>query len=138
MNDGFLKPEVPDWEPKFREKFRGWVTLYEEINAFCYQSLPSELSNLSIPQALCWTLFLRSMATFQTILIVLQKGLESDSKSLLRSLLEVTFVLQATTKRSSFVEEYARSNEWEERKWMEKWNRINKGKDERLQFGRTR
>src|SRR5947209_20474890 len=105
MNDGFLKPEVPDWEPKFREKLRGWVDLYEEVNAFCYKSLLAEVANPTLAQSLFWAFFLRSIASFQAILILLQKGLESDSKTLLRSLLEVTFTLKATTNRNTFVEE---------------------------------
>src|SRR5438105_4301631 len=102
MNDGFLKPELPQWEPEFREKFRGWVDLYEEVNAFCYKSLSAAVANPTLAQSLCWALFLRSVATFQAILILLQKGLQSDSKALLRSLLEVTFTLKATTKRNTF------------------------------------
>ena len=132
-DQGFLSAKLGRWTSQFRKEFAPWIKLYKKINAFSYSVLRNPLVPANTAQILSWTLYLRALSSYQAALILAERGLDAECKTVLRSLAEAAFALAAIEKNREFAARLLKANEYEELQWMKKWNEVNQGRDKRLQ-----
>jgi hypothetical protein len=133
LSKGFFDSKLARWTADFRKRFADWVMLYEDVNDLAYWAVGNRLNTATSAQILAWTLFLRIVTSYQAALILAGRGLEAECKTILRSLAEATFALVAIEKNENFSARYLRHNQFEELRWMKKWNEVNEGKHKDLQ-----
>ena len=132
-DQGFLSGKLRGWTKDFRKKFAPWIKLYKKINGFGYSVLRNPLLQANTPQILAWTLYLRALSSYQAALLLAERGLDAECKTVLRSLAEAAFALGAIEKDHGFATRLLKSNEYEELQWMKKWNEVNREQHEALQ-----
>ena len=132
-DQGFLSVKLRGWTTDLRKKFAPWIKLYKKINGFGYSVLRNPLVPANTSQILAWTLYLRALSSYQAALLLAERGLDAECKTVLRSLAEAAFALGAIEKDQRFAARLLKSNEYEELQWMKKWNQVNRGQDKALQ-----
>lgn len=110
--NGFLGSEINKWSKNNIAQHKDLFELANQINQFSYslfQSVGIESNNQQ--KKIVWLLFLRASKIFQSIIILLEKGMIAEARILLRSLSEVLFKLVSCVKNEENVEKYI--VEWE-------------------------
>jgi len=104
---GFLASSVSDSLPAFATKFAQWVDLYYDLNRFALQQFHSiKVESRDLRGLLIYSCFYRTLATYQSAFLLIERGSDTDSKALLRNMVENLFVLVATGKDNTFAQEY--------------------------------
>ncbi len=100
INDsGYLSVEIDEWIEKHRKKALPWFELCESINKFSHSIMFSiEVHNKYLPELIAASLYVRSMSCFQGVIIMAERGMINEAKSLLRCLLECMFTIVAIHK----------------------------------------
>src|SRR5579872_3392462 len=105
QSSGFLSPQIAIWIEKHRADNAGWFDLAEQLNRVAMQTIPivvvPEQDNRSLLAAL---LFMRGACSFQSALVLAERGLTQDARTLVRSCFESVFWLGALRKDESFAE----------------------------------
>lgn len=118
---GFLSITAAAEAERFRTHLTGWTGLYYDVNAFAqnvvYQVQPD---NRNARQLLAFSCFYRASTAFQSVFLLVERGIDVESKVLLRSMTETAIVLTAIAKQPKFAEEYIRASEDTERKLLKK------------------
>lgn len=96
---GFLSEQIKEWIEKYRKEYLSWFDLCEEINKFSYHtSFTIKVHNKYLPELIGATLNVRAMSCFQGVIIMAERGMMNEAKSLLRCLLEFMFAIVAIEK----------------------------------------
>ncbi len=132
-DNGFLSANLTKWTAHFRKELAPWVKLYKQINRFGHTILPAQVSHATTPRVLAWALYLRVLTSYQAALFLAERGLDAECKTILRSLAEAAFSINAIDKDEQFASKLLKANDYGDLQWMKKWNELNRGQDERLQ-----
>jgi len=104
---GFLSEEIQAWIDKHRGDYREWFALSESIS-----SLGQKLMLLVKPpvddgqKVLVTMLFSRILSHFQGIVLLTERGMVAEARSLLRGMLDATFAEIALSKHKNLVEAF--------------------------------
>lgn len=105
--NGFLSQEIYDWIKKYRSKYKDIFSLAEEINRFGHRIMfQINPHNNNEQELLIALLYNRALSTFQGIIILSERGLIHEGKVLLRSLVEIMYVLIASSKYEDIAKKY--------------------------------
>lgn len=106
-DEGFLSDASKEQASTFPNQFPEWCALYHDVNRFV-QHLRTDL--LKGPNDgkmhLAEVCLHRAATSFQALYLLVERGIEIDSKALLRSFLENLYVLVASRKDYPFVLDY--------------------------------
>ena len=100
---GFLSPDIHVWIAKHRAESREWFALAEDLNRLGQR----RLTLLKVPgddnQALLTALlFIRTLAGFQGAVVLAERGMTQEARTLTRGCFESVFCLGAALKDKNF------------------------------------
>lgn len=99
LNDGFLSPDVRHIRSRVHERYLEHVELLYSANRQAVELQHSLLIHPdNLQEAVGAALYARTLATIQSAVILLEHGLPSQSRTLLRAALETLFPLAALAK----------------------------------------
>lgn len=105
--EGFLSSELKSIEDKFENEFASLFKLVRDANIFFQECSFIVKVDISKIHLLCLAaLYLRSLSTYQSIFILSKKGMTGESKVLLRSLIEIQYIILAIEKNNEIANEY--------------------------------
>jgi len=107
MECGFLSEEIEKWSKRIRDAHLDYFELCESFNRLSHE-IAFEISphNKNIKELLISALFLRNLTSYQGFIILAERGLISESRMLLRCLMEATFTLCALAKNDDLIKIY--------------------------------
>jgi Family of unknown function (DUF5677) len=107
---GFLSPEVAAWINKHRSENQAWFSLAMGLNSVAQQELLL-LKVLSEDKSafLAALLFMRGLSSFQAVILLVERGMTQDARTITRSCFESLFCLAALGNDPSFLEKFEKS-----------------------------
>jgi hypothetical protein len=112
QQSGFLSDAAQKEAASFREALSGWVVLYFSLNRFAQELLGRmEVNNRNAAHLLVFSGFYRVLTSFQGVFLLVERGMDMESKVLLRSITDTTLVVTAASKNVDFVKRYIRADE---------------------------
>jgi hypothetical protein len=108
---GFLSPEIAAWIDKHRSENRAWFSLAMNLNLVAQQ----ELLLLEVPtedhNALCAVLlFVRGLSSFQAAILLAERGMTQDARTITRSCFESVFCFGALLNDPSFLDKFEKGD----------------------------
>jgi len=103
---GFLSPEIDTFRSSIRSwaPAAPWFALAEDLNGLGLDLLRHEETPLHYNQRFCIaTLFVRTHQSFQAALVLIERGLTGDARTVLRSAVEGAIALMALAADPAFV-----------------------------------
>lgn len=102
---GFLSEEIQGWIDKYRGDYKEWFDLIESINAIGQRLMLSLEPPANDGQKIIVTILLaRILAHFQGVVLLAERGMVPESRTLLRGMLEATFAEVALSKHKNLVQ----------------------------------
>ena len=122
--NGFLNDEYSKQYEFIRDEYDEFLTLANDLNRFCHEIL-NDLKPKSdnIQQILSTILFIRILEIYQSIIILIKKGLTAPCKMLARCMLDPMSIIVAIKNDKDFVNIVIKSYEFD------KLNMIKKAKE---------
>ncbi len=119
--EGFLAESVHDVKAEIRNKYSDWRSLLGHVNrlAVANQHLIVIHRDNEV-ESYAALLFIRTLATIQASILVLEAGLIAQARILQRSALETFFSRAALAKEPSFVDRLIEGHEAEQKNMMNK------------------
>jgi Family of unknown function (DUF5677) len=100
MDSGFLSSEAP-WIDRIRHQHQPWFDLISKLNCFAMSVLLREVPK--IPEELyIATLYARAVSMFQGAVLLAERGMAAESRSLVRGCAETAIALGCTRRDKSF------------------------------------
>jgi len=95
-NSGFLSPQISSWIARHRAANPGWFSLAENLNCVAMRAVQA----LTVPpddnkSFLAALLFMRGLSSFQSALVLAERGMTQDARTITRSCFESVFWLGA-------------------------------------------
>ncbi len=109
---GFLSPEIAPWIDKHRVENRAWFSLAMNLNSIAQQlwlAIPLMIEQQSLQEApmeeAIWTacLFIRGLSSFQSTIVLAERGMTQDARTIARSCFETVFCFGAFIKNRDFL-----------------------------------
>lgn len=111
---GFLGKEIENGRQMVKNKFAQYFNLASDVNAFSLTTISRlKFNKDNLQDCLMGAIFAKIIHSFQSVVILAQYGLESDSRIILRALLDSAFVFGAICKDEGFAEKYIGSQKAE-------------------------
>jgi hypothetical protein len=114
---GFLSPEIAPWIDKHRSENRAWFSLAMNLNSVAQQlwlAVPSTIAQwLAVPsEEAIWAacLFIRGLSSFQSTVLLAERGMTQDARTTARSCFETVFCLGALLKNRDFLGKFEKAN----------------------------
>ena len=112
--NGFLGEQIEDIHKQICQDNKGLLDFVLELNRLAQEiKYKLEIHNEDAQELTIGALYIKTLQSFNSIVILSLRGLESDSKALLRVMLEAAFYLKATCIDDNFVFEYINGDELE-------------------------
>ena len=111
---GFLSDAAQKETEKFRILLPDWNELYFALNEHAQAALlqlSMRANNLNPQDLLIMSGFYRVLTSYQGVYLLVERGMDVESKVLLRSMTETTFVVSAASKDKTFVLRFLRGDE---------------------------
>jgi hypothetical protein len=114
---GFLSPDIEHWIKKHRAENRAWFDLAEDLNRVACPLLPK----LVVPPGdnqmfLAAVLFIRGLSNFQGAILLVERGMSAEARTLTRGSFESAFCLGAVCKDPAFADKFIRDDAARRRK----------------------
>lgn len=108
---GFLSSDIESWIEKHRRENKQYFDLAEGLNELS-QSLMLELEpkKENEQELIVTLLYCRAISHFQGAIILTERGMTSEARSLIRGLLDVVFACCALAKNKELVEDYIKDD----------------------------
>ena len=100
--NGFLSEEMFDYEKDIQNRHKEYLELAAELNKLAHRIIYSIEVHASLNDLLLATLFTRQTASFQAFIVLIRKGLLTQSEIILRNILETSFIIGAIGKDGDF------------------------------------
>lgn len=118
-SEGFLSEEIKKYQDLITSKRQPLFSLAKEVNRFAH-AIKYELviNNENVQEMIAACALIKLHNNFQSVYILSTCGLIPDSKTILRSMLEVLFILKVSCEDESFVREYVSADQIYRKKLM--------------------
>ena len=104
---GFLSEQIQSWIIKHRTENKEWFELSDGLNIFSQKlMLALAPSKDDEPKLLTTLLFSRVLSHFQGTLLLTERGMIAEARSLLRGMLDATFALVALCKHPDLIKDF--------------------------------
>jgi len=108
---GFLSPDISVWTGKHRAENSQWFELAENLNRIACGLLP----HLSVPpddnsKFLAALLFMRGLSNYQGAILLAERGMSAEARTLTRSCFETVFCLGALCKDPGFADRFVQDD----------------------------
>ncbi len=116
FEQGFLSEPFEDVRTAVRTKYAPWHALLQQVNGLSVDTQHSlEIDRHALSHVLGAVLYGRTLASTQAAVLLLEHGLVSQARCLLRSSLETLFTLGAIAKKAALASEVLESHEADRR-----------------------
>ena len=96
---GFLSEQIKEWIEEHRKENSNWFDLCEGINKYLHKTLITIKDyGRDIPKRITASLYIKAISNFQGVVIMTERGMPNEAKSLSRCLLENLFAVVAIEK----------------------------------------
>lgn len=124
-DSGYLSPSITEWIGKHRASNFAWFDLVERVNRVCQRLMLSLEPPTSDEQRVYVAiLFSRVLSHCQGLVLLSERGMVTETQSLLRSMLEVTFATVAIAKHSNVAAEYRLDDLHQRKKCIESFKQL--------------
>jgi actin-related protein len=121
----FLGPLADQHIRRVRQAHSRSFTLVERLNELANRSLfDANIDPTDAQEFVLAALLPRALTTFQSAVILSERGLEQEAQVALRTLLEVTFKARAIAMDRKFAEDYIRANVVHRENFLKKFKRL--------------
>lgn len=136
---GFLSKEIQNWIDKHRNEHKEWFSLIENINILA-QKLMLSLEPLTDDgqKVIVTILFARILSHFQGVVLLAERGMVPESRSLLRGMLDATFAEVALSKHKNLVQVFVDDDLWQRIKCMNSFMALPKTIKKHHRIGNTK
>ena len=118
---GYLSKELGEITVKIKNKLLPYFTLFEKLNEFAQDTVfLLKVNNQNLQQITLAALYLRILSSYQSIYLLCEKGLNTESKIILRALLENVFRFVAIIKHPELAKQYVNQDYYHQKKAMNK------------------
>lgn len=109
---GFLGNQIEKVSQDVHEKHKGLYDLVFEINTFAQKiKFEFNIHNQDNQELTIGALYIKTIQSFESVIILSQRGLDTDSKAVLRVLLETVFYLKSMCIDPDFVNDFIKGDE---------------------------
>lgn len=141
---GFLSEDIESWVQKHRSENKEWFDLSWGLNEIAQKTVLSLNPPKTDEQKILTILLMsRVLSHFQGVLILIERGMIAESRSLLRGMLDATFSAVAISKHPNLVERFVNDDVFQRLKYvrsfgslpkeLRKLHRISKGSLKKLE-----
>lgn len=100
-DQGFLSPEITSWVEKHRAENIAWFLLAESLNRIAHRQLgllkiPADNNQLFVASLL----FMRGLSNFQGAILLSERGMTQEARTITRSCFENIFLYRRSEKRA--------------------------------------
>ena len=104
---GFLSETISEWIKKHRSDNFEYFKFCEDINDFSHRTMfTMTIHNKVLVELIVASLYVRTMSNFQATIILAERGMVNEAKSLLRCMLESMFAIVAIEKDKNIVSQF--------------------------------
>lgn len=121
-DEGFLSTDMDMWSAECRARYARWFDLSMEFNRYCVQLLP-KLVHRNRQEHLTVALFVRLLGLFESVIILTQRGMASETRIQLRAMMEALFNLRAIAVDEKMAERYYDNNILEKVRTLRRYKR---------------
>jgi hypothetical protein len=105
---GFLSPDIAEWIEKHHAENRAWFSLAMELNSAAQQLLLEvPLDDEAFPAV---PLFIRGLSSFQAAILLTERGMVQDARTIVRSFFETVFCFGALRKDRDFLAKFEKAD----------------------------
>lgn len=105
--DGFLSDEAVEGRAVFREKFIELFTVAEDLNRVALAKLSeAKLADIDDGHFVLYLLAIRIIESYEAIIILMERGMLTPAKLIVRPMLEALFTLAALGKNKELITKY--------------------------------
>lgn len=109
--NGFLSPDLKGWTDSVRLNHKVWFDLAEELNTACMKVMSSAKPlQTSEKQLVASLIFGRSLQSFQGVILLAERGMMADARTLVRSCSESAIALGCASVDDNFLDDLIASN----------------------------
>lgn len=133
--NGFLGKDIRGWIDKFRAQFKEWFELADELNRHCHALMfKIDAHSGDMEEVLVATLYLRSMTTFQSVVLLAERGLTAQGKMLARCMFDSIFPLCAISndRDHKYFVDYIEADLISRKNFTKKYRKLTTAKEEHL------
>jgi Family of unknown function (DUF5677) len=120
--NGFLDPDAASWIVKHRQDHRALFAVCESINHLAQTHLYKlNIHSEDVQDLLVSLLFIRSLAAYQTSILLIERGLTTEARIILRNLIEILFKLRAISSDRDVARAYVYEDEVYRKRFINKF-----------------
>ena len=122
QSEGFLSAELSSSIAKLRHDFAAWFGAVMSFNALGMRVLPKvKADQASNQQLIAATLYGRILTSFQAAILLAERGMLSDARTVVRAATEAAIVLTAVLKDGKVCDLLVERHYWHHRKMRNAW-----------------
>ena len=107
QESGFLSPAIAHWITKHRKEHTAWFTLADTLNRLAQRLMLSAAPPKgNLQKLLVALLFARVLSHFQGVILLVERGMTTEGRSLLRGMLDAVFAVVALSKDGGLVDAF--------------------------------
>ncbi len=120
--NGFISSEVRVWIKKFRSEYSEVFNLADETNRFCQKSVfQLDAHSKHLHEILVATLYIRTLSNYQAVILLAERGMMPEARTITRAMLETVFSLCAVAKSEQLATDYVREDQKKRLKFLNKF-----------------
>ena len=105
--DGFLGSEMESWIKKYRKENKELFSFCYELNQVAHKTLSKLIiHNKDGQEILSSAMFTRILSQYQSVIVLVERGMINEAKIILRTMLDGLFILVAMTKDRKYMNYY--------------------------------
>lgn len=120
--NGFLDEGINSWIGKHRDEHRSLFDICQEVNRIAQTNLYKlNIHSKDVQEILLALLLIRALSAYQGSLLLIERGMLTEAKILLRTLLEILFRIGAISKSREIAQAYVLEDEKHRKKFLNKF-----------------
>ena len=120
--NGFLDDDINTWIEKHRIENKSLFDLCIEINQIAQTQLYKlDVHSKEVQEILLCLLFIKSLSSFQGSILLIERGMLTEARVILRTLLEILYRIGAISKNKEIAVAYVQADERNRRKFLNKF-----------------
>lgn len=125
---GFLGNSMAGWVQKIRTQHSELFVLANDVNETCQTSM-FELKphSKNLQELLVATLYIRVLSNYQAAILLAERGMMPEARTMARALLEAVFSLVALAKDEQLVRDYVHEDQKNRLKFLKKYEQLHGG-----------
>jgi len=130
---GFLATEIQHWIKRIRQDHSALFMLADEVNRLCQKSMfELDAHNRNVQEMLVATLYIRVLSNYQGAILLCERGMTPEARTVLRAMLEALFSLCAIAKEQKLAVDFVKEDQRRRLKFLVKYRKVYDGLPEHV------